>query len=261
MPREGAGPPLRQRGVSSGGGYFAAVARDYERFRPRYPEALFELLVTRAPAALLACDCASGNAQAALPLTRHFATVIATDASIEQLAAASAAPAMYRVVAAAEQLPLAASSADLVTVAQGLHWLDLPAFYAEARRILKPAGVLAVWTYNMCEIAPAIDALIGDFYRHTVGKYWTAERALVDEAYASVELPFAAAETVCLPMSARWDLAHLLAYLGTWSAVTRFRRAEGRDPVAEFAPRLAQQWGEEGARAVRWRLTIKLGRR
>jgi SAM-dependent methyltransferase len=33
----------------------------------------------------------------------------------------------------------------LAVHSQALHWFDLPAFYAEAFRVLKPGGILAVW--------------------------------------------------------------------------------------------------------------------
>ena len=38
------------------------------------------------------------------------------------------------------------ASVDLVLVAQAAHWFDLPAFYAEVARVLRPGGVLAVWS-------------------------------------------------------------------------------------------------------------------
>lgn len=48
--------------------------------------------------------------------------------------------------AAAEALEdLAGGTVDLLTAAQGLHWFDGPAFYAEARRVLQPGGTLAIW--------------------------------------------------------------------------------------------------------------------
>jgi hypothetical protein len=71
--------------------HFSAVAASYARYRPGYPAVLFETLAGLAPARDLAWDCATGNGQAALHLAEHFARVVATDLSQEQLGRAIAA--------------------------------------------------------------------------------------------------------------------------------------------------------------------------
>ena len=43
---------------------------------------------------------------------------------------------------------------DLITVCQAVHWFDIPKFYQEVNRVLKPSGVLAIIGYhcpNVCE--------------------------------------------------------------------------------------------------------------
>jgi ubiquinone/menaquinone biosynthesis C-methylase UbiE len=47
-------------------------------------------------------------------------------------------------VAAAEKSGINSDRIDIITVAQALHWFALDLFYAEAKRVLKPQGVLAV---------------------------------------------------------------------------------------------------------------------
>lgn len=42
---------------------------------------------------------------------------------------------------------------DLVTAASALHWFDLPAFYREVRRVLKPHGCLAAWAIPLVRTA------------------------------------------------------------------------------------------------------------
>jgi ubiquinone/menaquinone biosynthesis C-methylase UbiE len=49
---------------------------------------------------------------------------------------------------------------DLVTVASAIHWFDLNKFYTEVRRVEKPGGVIAAWTYYTTVFESAIDALI-----------------------------------------------------------------------------------------------------
>jgi ubiquinone/menaquinone biosynthesis C-methylase UbiE len=82
----------------------------------------------------LAWDCATGNGQAALALTPHCRTVVATDASEKQVAQAQPHENDRFLVAPAERTPLPDTSIDLVTVAQALHCLDPARCYAEVRR-------------------------------------------------------------------------------------------------------------------------------
>ena len=51
------------------------------------------------------------------------------------------------------------SCVDLISVAEAVHWFDLPAFYGVARRVLRrPGGVIAVWGYNY-RISPVEDMM------------------------------------------------------------------------------------------------------
>ena len=174
---------------------FSAHASDYARFRPHYPRALFAYLADIASERECAWDCATGNGQAAVALGEFFHHVIATDASENQVANGQPHDRVTYRVASAEQSGLPKASVDLVTVAQALHWFDREAFFAEAQRVLKPHGVLAVWCYNLFRIAPEIDRLVETFYRETVGPYWDFERRLVETGYRTIEFPFAELST------------------------------------------------------------------
>ena len=117
----------------------------------------------------MAWDCATGSGQAAIGLADHFEQVEATDASAAQLAAALAHPRVRYRQAPADASGLPPRSVDLVTVAQALHWLDRPAFYAEARRVLVPGGVVAAWCYGLVELGAGLDEPVHAFYEQTVG--------------------------------------------------------------------------------------------
>src|SRR5258708_34301683 len=170
---------------------FAQAAPAYATFRPRYPAALFGALAAHAPARHLAWDCAPGSGQAAIGLAEPFEPVVATDASEAQLAAALPHPRVRYQRATADASGLSASSVALVTVAQALHWLDRPAFYAEARRVLMPNRGVPLWTYGLIEIGPGGDALLGTFYEPTVDPAWPPEPALVETGSRTTNLPFA----------------------------------------------------------------------
>ena len=240
---------------------FGPVGAAYAGFRPRYPAALFRALAEHAPARRLAWDCATGNGQAALGLAEHFARVVATDASSAQLRAAFAHPRIEYRHAPAEASGLPAASVDLITVAQALHWLDRTAFYGEARRVLAPRGVLAGWCYGLVQIAPDIDAHIRTFYTETVGAYWPPERALVDSGYRTIDFPFPELTVPPLAMEAQLTLDEFAGYIGTWSAVLRYRAATGSDPVGGLLERVRGPWGPPGARQLaRWELAVRAGR-
>ncbi|HEV7904386.1 MAG TPA: class I SAM-dependent methyltransferase [Pyrinomonadaceae bacterium] len=240
--------------------HFSSHSPDYAKYRPRYPAALFEYLASMTPEHERAWDCATGNGQAALSLAPFFAQVIATDASQSQLDSAPPHEKISYRVAAAEQTDIEAASVNLVTVAQALHWFDLEAFYREVKRVLKPAGVLAVWAYNLLEIEPSIDAKVNEFYGLTVGPYWPPERRLIEDGYRSIVFPFEELKPPPVRMEASWRLSDLVGYLQTWSATKRFIAARGFDPVPALANELLPVWGATNEeKRVYWPLSLRVG--
>jgi len=171
--------------------HFSSASDRYAAFRPDYPAALYAWLAGLSTARDTAWDCATGSGQAALGLAPHFRRVVASDASAEQIRHAGPHPGIEYRVAPAEASGLADRSVDLVTVAQAAHWFDLPRFYAEVARVLKPGGVLALWGYGRMVLPGDMDAPFRRFYGETVGPYWPPERALIDDAYRSLDFPFA----------------------------------------------------------------------
>ena len=149
--------------------HFSQVAPEYASWRPRYPEALFDYLASLVQRRALAWDCAAGSGQATIPLASRFERVVATDISVAMLGQASPNPRVEYYAATAEASGLPDRTVDLVTVAQGLHWLDVDAFYAEVHRVLAPGGVLAVWTYGLQQLGdPGLDHELGG----STTKWW-----------------------------------------------------------------------------------------
>jgi SAM-dependent methyltransferase len=239
---------------------FSAHADEYAQFRPHYPRSLFQYLAEISPARTGVWDCATGNGQAAVPLAEFFERVIATDASEEQIANADPHERIAYHVTTAEHSDLERESVDLITVAQALHWFERYAFYAEAKRVLKPNGVLAVWCYNLFRISPEIDRIIGDFYHATVGPYWDFERNLVEKEYTTIDFPFEEMAPPAFHMEAEWPLEHVLGYVRTWSATKNFIAAQNFDPVTGLAESLQPLWGDsEKPRMIAWPLGIRVG--
>jgi SAM-dependent methyltransferase len=243
--------------------HFSGVSSAYAEYRPRYPDSLFTWLAGLPAGRDVAWDCATGSGQAAIGLASQFERVIGTDASAGQIAAAVPHPRVDYRIAPAEESGLDSESVDLVTVAQALHWLDRPTFFAEARRVLRPDGAIAAWTYGNPRLDDArADEVLRRFTSETVGPYWPPERALVDAGYGTIEFPFAEIDPPAFEMDAWWPLAALLGYIGTWSATTRFRTARGYDPLPELAAQLRRAWGvSETPRRIAWPLSLRVGRR
>jgi SAM-dependent methyltransferase len=242
--------------------HFSRIAAEYASHRPRYPAALFAWLASVAPDRGRAWDCGTGNGQAAIALAEQFEAVVATHPSTEQLAQAPRDPRVAYVAATAERAPMSGGCVALVTVAQALHWFEREPFYAEVRRLLAPAGVLAVWSYALCTLDDAgLDAALRRFHDETVGPFWPAERAMVNAGYAALDFPFEELHAPRFAMEARWTLDDLVAYVGTWSAVQRARSTTGRDPLPALVAELRTRWGAPGStRRVEWPLSVRAGR-
>ena len=241
--------------------HFSPLALRYSKFRPYYPDQLFDYLASRAPSHDLAWDCATGNGQAAVGLARLFQRVVATDPSTEQVSLAARHERILYAVATAEHCCLRSNSADLITVAQALHWFDLGRFYAEARRVLRPKGVLAAWSYGWAHVCAPVDKIIEHLHDGVLDPYWLDENRVAAEGYLKVAFPFEEVYSPHLTMRTYWDLDEMMGYLMTWSAAERYRRANGIDPIEIVKEELAQAWGDGRARReVRWELNLRVGR-
>jgi SAM-dependent methyltransferase len=238
---------------------FSGTAAQYAVFRPHYPPALFDFVASLAPRRGTAWDCATGNGQAAVPLAERFDRVIATDASPEQLAHATPHARVEYRVALADASGLPDGFADLITVAQALHWLPLDRFVVETRRVVAPGGVLAVWCYTRPLLGGGVvDDVVDVYYSGELGAYWSPERRLVEIGYRGVDLPFADIPAPRFSIDIAMTLGEFAGYMRTWSA-TRKRAAEvGYDPVTPVEERLRPAWGD-GKRVVHWPVHVRAG--
>jgi len=240
---------------------FSDHAELYARHRPGYPEELFAYLASLAPRCRRAADLATGNGQAALGLARHFGEVVAVDASAAQLAHARPHPHITYRQTAAEATGLPDAWADLITIAQALHWMHFDRLWPEVERVLAPGGVIAAWMYDLARTDPEVDRIVDRFYREVVGPCWDPERRFVDEGYRTVPFPFREIIPPAFELTGTWGLKDLLGYLSTWSASRHYLARKGEDPVDEIRQELAAAWRDpETPRPVRWPLHLRVGR-
>jgi len=241
--------------------HFSQDPHGYSRYRPHYPPELFAYLESITRSHSCAWDCATGSGQAAAGLVRHYAKVIATDASAAQIAQAVVHPRVTYAVRSADDSGLDTGSSDLITVAQALHWFDIDDFAAEAVRVLKPGGIIAAWTYNLVRVIGALDAVIERLYYRTLNNDWPPQRRLVETGYQGIEMPFR--ELVCpiFQMAEEWTFERFLGYLNTWSAVKHYSQRTGENPMVLIVADLRAAWGEPTAmRRITWPLQVRIWR-
>ena len=242
---------------------FSRVSADYARFRPRYPPALFAWVASLVDRHELAWDCATGNGQAAIGLAEHFQHVAATDASAGQLRHAMPHSRVRYRLAPADASGLDTASADVVTVAQALHWLPHDRFYPEVDRVLAPGGAFVAWGYHLPGIGvPLVDEAMQHFHDHVVGPYWRPERQHVVNRLRTLPFPFTeidAPTTFQVHMS--MSLTTFGEFLRTQSATERYRDVVGEDPVPAFEARVVDAWGgRDTVQDVVWPIFIRAGR-
>jgi SAM-dependent methyltransferase len=241
--------------------HFSGHANAYARYRPDYPAELFAYLATLTPRREVALDCATGSGQAAVGLADHFALVVASDGSVSQLQNAERHPNVAYVGNLAEQAALRDGSVDLVVAAQAAHWFDHERFYPEVQRVLRSDGALALWTYGLAYVEPKIDAIMRHFYSDVVGPYWPPERRWVESAYRDLPFPMSEVSAPAFQLILEWDLDSLMGYIGTWSAVQRYKRTTGEDPLPALRAEIAPCWPTPiEAKRVMWPVHLRVGR-
>ena len=160
---------------------FSARVDDYIRYRPSYPADLVTLLKRECgltPHSRIA-DIGSGTGLLSELFLRYGCEIFGVEPNPDMRKAGerllAAWPRFHSVEGRAEATTLADGSVDLVTAAQSFHWFDPDRARREFRRILKPAGWVAlVWNERL----PASGFMAG--YEDLVTRYGP-ERPRVDE--------------------------------------------------------------------------------
>ena len=201
---------------------FDSLVDSYDAARPSYPPGLYAALPPLDGA--LVADIGAGTGIATRGLTEHGADVVAFDIGANVLARlrANGAAAPGRLVATAvadaHALPLRAACVDLVTYAQAFHWVRAAEAAAEARRVLRPGGALAVWWNDSAAQAEP-------WWRSQQEMLEVANRSYsrdyrVHDVAADLRAVFADVTTAQVPWERRLDIESYLVYLRSKSYVS-----------------------------------------
>lgn len=144
---------------------FSGRARDYERGRPGYPEAIADVLAAEAGLrrGSVVADVGSGTGISSELFLRRGCTVFGVEPNAAMREAAERrfrdVPAFVSVNGTAEATTLAAESVDLVSAAQAFHWFDGQAARRELARIMRADARAALfWNWRWQAGTPFLEA-------------------------------------------------------------------------------------------------------
>ena len=218
---------------------FSENSQNYAQFRPSYPDEVFIFLQTILNGKERVWDCATGTGQVAEKLVDLFDKVEATDLSENQLKNAVFHPKIRYSQQLAEQTDFPDRFFDCITVGQAVHWFDFDKFYAEAKRVLKPTGLIVILGYGNIQIDnPGVQKTVTKLYAEILGDYWDPERRYIDEAYQTIPFPFEENTHPEFTIKHTWNHDQLLGYLNTWSAVKHYKDKHKINPIDLMLPEL-----------------------
>ncbi|MGN0003348.1 MAG: class I SAM-dependent methyltransferase [Sphingobacterium composti] len=239
---------------------FSVSPGQYAKYRPDYPQAMFDFIYPLLNEKAKAWDCGTGSGQVALELAKDFHEVEATDISEQQLKYAFQADNIHYSAQPAEKTTFENNTFDLITVAQAVHWFDFDKFNTEVKRVGKPNGIIALIGYELNNITPEIDTIIRRFYTDIIGNYWDDENKHIQNKYQTIPFPFRELETPEINNIKLWRFDHLIGYLNTWSAVHNFIEKNNYNPISEIEDDLRVVWGIQEVRRVIFPIIFRVGR-
>jgi SAM-dependent methyltransferase len=126
------------------GARFGGLAEDYDRYRPRYPAAAIDWILSETDVTPVVADIGAGTGISARPFLERGCRVIGVEPNADMRAASEQAlrafPEYVTQPGDASHTGLADASVDLIVAAQAFHWFDRAAARAEFARVLRPGG-------------------------------------------------------------------------------------------------------------------------
>ncbi|MFT2751579.1 class I SAM-dependent methyltransferase [Clavibacter sp. Sh2088] len=165
MTSDAPGTPDRSHLASS----FGAVADQYDRVRPGYPDAAVDWMLPAGSRRVVDLGAGTGKLTRLLAARGLAVTAVEPDAGMRRVLAASA-PVIEVRAGSGEAIPVGDGEEDAVLVAQAWHWMDAGEAAREVGRVLRPGGRLGiVWNVMDTEVdwVRELDALLQPDARST----------------------------------------------------------------------------------------------
>jgi SAM-dependent methyltransferase len=141
---------------------FGAVAADYEKYRPGYPDALIDDLAALAPDAVLDVGCGTGKAGRQLQARGLAVLGVEIDPGMAAVARMHGLPVE---LAGFERWDAAGRTFDLIVSGQAWHWIDPVVGPQKAAALLRPGGVAALFWNHDSDLEPATRDVLDAVYR------------------------------------------------------------------------------------------------
>lgn len=139
---------------------FGSAADEYARYRPAPPAEAAEWAVGISPG--LVIDLAAGTGKLTRLVLPLVDRVVAIDIDHRMLAVlGNRLPAVSRVAARGEELPVASGAAGAIVISSAWHWLDSDRAWPEMARVLRPGGTLAVIRSGPDRRVPWVEDVLG----------------------------------------------------------------------------------------------------
>jgi SAM-dependent methyltransferase len=145
---------------------FSQRVDNYIKYRPRYPDAVLDLLRAECQLQIThtIADIGSGTGLLSELFLRNGNSVFGVEPDPQMRSAGEYYLRDYRaftsIAATAEATTLPDESVDFVTAGQAFHWFDLPLARLEFGRILRPDGwIVLVWNVQRAAGTPFLEAL------------------------------------------------------------------------------------------------------
>jgi len=144
MTPDAPGTPARSDLASS----FGAVADQYDRVRPGYPDEAVDWMLPAGARRVVDLGAGTGKLTRLLAARGLAVTAVEPDAAMRRVLAASSPDVDVR-AGTGEAIPLGDGEEDAVLVAQAWHWMDEGEAARECARVLRPGGRLGILWNNL----------------------------------------------------------------------------------------------------------------
>lgn len=245
---------------------FSGLADVYNAYRPQPPEVLVEILTRRADVQRpdLVVDIGCGTGHSTFLWVEHAKRVIGIEPNDDMRRVAQQRKAIVPRTdhvsfreASATATGLDPSSADIVTFSQSLHHMEPEATFAEAARILRSGGVMAVYDYQFpplinWKVEKALTELfqemreLRDDLAQRLGMHWWAKETHHERIIASRHFRHVTQFSLHnVEMGNAQRLVGLVESLGTLQTLVNHDHDEADLGLDEFRRQAQELLGEE----------------